>query len=139
MKRSLTVAVLALAFLLMAAMRTDDRVPMGVRISIAPSTEAEYQLLGRATPDTYTCRARIYDATSESYGFAGADVVVAPGTKETKTVTTQGLAVTLTVAISKENHRAQARVMAKRGDRIVIDQRSEVELRAPGRAIMPLQ
>ena len=139
MKRSLIVAVLALAFLLIAAMKTDDPTPLGVDVSIAPSTRDPYMLLRRATPDTYTCRAHIYDANDPHYGFAMAEVVVAPGEKEKKTVVVQGLEMTFTVAIGKGSDLATTKVVAKRGDKIVLNQSSVVELRGPSRTIVPLQ
>ena len=85
MKRSLIVAVLVLAFLLIAGMKTDEATPLGVDVVIAPSTRDPYMLL-RATPDTYTCRAYVHDANDRRYAFASAQVVVAPGQTKTKTV-----------------------------------------------------
>jgi hypothetical protein len=137
MKRFAIVSVLA--FLLFVAMRANDAVPLGVQISIAPSGHDEYQLLRRATPDTYTCRAFIYDATNERYGFADPQVIVAAGERQTTTESRDGLEVTFTVAVSKENDRAAAEVVAKRGDKIVLRQKSDVVLRGPGRTIVPLR
>lgn len=139
MKRSLIVAILALAFLLLAAMKTDNATPLGAHVTVAPSTRDPYQLLRRATPDTYTCRALVYDADNPQFAFASLDVVVAPGGKESKSITVQGLTSTFTVGISKDNDRAVTQVTAKRGEKFVLNQRSEIELRAPGRTIIPLQ
>ncbi len=137
MKRIAIVSVLA--FLLFAAMRTNDAVPLGVQVSIAPSTHDPYQLLRRATPETYTCRAFVYDATDERYGFAAPEVIVAAGERQTATERTDGLAVTFTVAVSKENDRAATEVVAKHGDKIVLRQKSDILLRTPGRTIVPLR
>lgn len=137
MKRIAIVSVLA--FLLFAAMRTNDAVPLGVQVSIAPSVHDPYQLLRRTTPETYTCRAYVYDATDERYGFASPEVVVAPGERQTKTEVREGLSVTFTVAVSKTNDRAATEVVARRGDKIVLRQKSNVVLRTPGRTIVPLR
>ena len=137
MKRIAIVSVLA--FLLFAAMRTNDAAPLGVQVSIAPSTHDPYQLLRRATPETYTCRATVYDATDERYGFAAPEVIVAAGERQTKTEVRDGLSVTFTVAVSKENDRAATEVVAKRGEKIVLRQKSNVVLRTPGRTIVPLR
>src|SRR6185503_3153965 len=137
MKRIAIVSVLA--FLLIAAMRTNDAVPLGVQVTIAPSTHDPYQLLRRATPETYTCRAFVYDATNERYGFASPEVIVAAGERQTTTERADGLEVTFTVGVSKENDRAATEVVAKRGDKIVLRQKSDVVLRGPGRAIVPLR
>jgi hypothetical protein len=139
MKRSPIVAVLALAFLLLAAMKTDEATPLGANVQIGPSTRDPYQLLRRTTPDTYTCRALVYDANDRSYVFASLDVVVAPGEKESKSVTAQDLTTTFTVGVSKNSDRAIAQVTSKRGGKIVFNQRSEIELRRPERTIIPLQ
>jgi hypothetical protein len=137
MKRIAIVSVLA--FLLFAAMRSNDAVPLGVQVSIAPSAHDPYQLLRRATPETYTCRATVYDATDERFGFANPEVIVAAGERQSKTEVGNGLEVTFTVAVSKENDRAATEVVAKRGDRIVLRQKSNIVLRTPGRTIVPLR
>lgn len=137
MKRIAVVS--GLAFLLFAAMRTNDAVPLGVQVSIAPSAHDPYQLLRRATPDTYTCRAFVYDATDERYGFATPQVIVAAGERQTATELRDGLEVTFTVAVSKENDRAATEVVAKRGDKIVLQQKSDIVLRGPSRTIVPLR
>lgn len=139
MKRSLIVAVLVLAFLLMAAMKSEEPMPLGVRVSIAPSTHDPYQLLRRETPETYKCRAVVYTVADETKGIAAPEVVVAAGERQSRTVTDRGLRVTFTAAISKGNDRAATEVEIKRGEKIVFQQNSDVVLRAPGRAIVPLQ
>lgn len=140
MKRSLTVAVLALAFLLIAAMKVDDNAPLGANVQIGPSTSDRFQLLRRATPDTYTCRAFVHLANDPTEPFAALDLVVAPGRHESKTVKTRGLDITFAVGVSKASDRAVTQVTAKRGgDQYVLNQRSEVELRPPGRTIVPLK
>ena len=139
MKRSLIVAVLALAFLLFGAMKTDEVTPLGAHVTVAPSTRDPYQLLRRPTPETYTCRAVVYDADDPQYGFASLEVVVAAGQKQSQSVTVKGLTSTFTVGISKENHHAVTQVTAKRGEKFVLNQRSEIELRPPARTIVPLQ
>ena len=128
-----------LALLLLGAIRSNDAVPLGVRVSVAPSAQDEYQLLRRATPDTYTCRADVYDATDERYGFVAPEVFVAAGERQTKTETRDGLEVTFTVAVSKANDRAATEVVAKRGEKIVLRQKSDIALRTPGRTIVPLR
>ena len=137
MKRLAMVPVLAL--LLLGAIRSNDAVPLGVRVSVAPSVHDEFQLLRRATPDTYTCRASVYDATDERYGFVAPEVIVAAGERQTKTEARDGLEVTFTVAVSKDNDRAATEVVAKRGEKIVLRQKSDIVLRTPGRAIVPLR
>lgn len=137
MKRIAIVPVLAL--LLLGAIRSNDAAPLGVQVSVAPSAHDQYQLLRRATPDTYTCRATVYDATDERYRFATPEVIVAAGERQTKTEVSDGLAVTFTVAVSKANDRAATEVVAKRGEKIVLQQKSDILLRTPGRAIVPLR
>ena len=140
MKRSLIVAVLALAFLLIVAMKVDDRAPLGANVQIGPSTGDPFQLLRRATPDTYTCRAFVHYANDPTESFAALELVVAPGHHETKSLKARGLDVTFTVGVSKASDRAVTQVTAKRGgDQYVLNQRSEVELRPPGRTIVPLK
>lgn len=133
MKRLAIVSVMA--FLLIAAARSNDAVPLGVRVSVQPTTYSPYHLLRRAGPDTYTCVASVYDATNERFGFAEPEVIVAPGQRRTATEVRDGLEVTFTVAVSKQNDRAATEVVAKRGDKIVLQQKSDVVLRAPGSAM----
>jgi hypothetical protein len=137
MKRIAMVPVVAL--LLLGAIRSNDAVPLGVRVSVAPSAHNEYQLLRRATPDTYTCRASVYDATDERYGFVAPEVIVTAGERQTKTEVRDGLEVTFTVAVSHANDRAATEVVAKRGEKIVLRQKSDIVLRTPGRTIVPLR
>lgn len=128
MKRTATLVVLVFAFLLISAMKTEDDAPLGVNVVVAPSLRDPYQLLDRATPHTYTCRADVYDANDRAYVFAAPEVFVAPGEKESKTVTWRSLEVTFTVGVSKSHDRAITQVTAKRGGRIVLNQRSEIYL-----------
>jgi len=137
MKHIAMVPVLAL--LLLGAIRSNDAVPLGVRVSVAPSAHDEFQLLRRATPDSYTCRASVYDATDERYGFVAPEVIVAAGERQTKTEARDGLEVTFTVAVSMDNDRAATEVVAKRGEKIVLRQKSDIVLRTPGRTIVPLR
>ncbi len=140
MKRSLTVAVLALAFLLIAGMKTDPVPPLlGANVQIGPSTNDPYQLLRRATPDTYTCRALVHDANDRTYALASLEVVVAPGERQSDTVTVAGVKATFTVGLSKNSDRAVTQVTAQRGEQYLLNQRSEIELRPPARAIVPLE
>lgn len=139
MKRSLIVAVLALAFLLVAAMKSDEPVPLGVRVSVAPSAHEPYQLLRRETPETYRCRATVYTVADETNGIAAPEVVVAAGERKSRTVTERGMRVTFTAAISKGNDRAATKVEVRRGEKLVFQQNSDVVLRSPERAIVPLQ
>lgn len=117
MKR--VVAVSVLAFLLFAAMRSNDATPL-------------------ATPETYRCSAVVYDATDEHRVFASPEVIVAAGERQSKTVVVEGLEVTFTVAMSRGNDRAATEVVGKRGEKIVLRQKSDVALRAPKQAIVPL-
>jgi hypothetical protein len=137
MKRIAMVPVLAL--ILLGAIRSNDAVPLGVRVSVAPTSNDSYQLLRRATPDTYTCSASVYDATDERYGFVAPEVIVAAGERQTKTEVRDGFEVTFTVAVSKANDRAATEVVAKRGEKIVLRQKSDIVLRTPGRTIIPLR
>ena len=139
MKRSLIVAVLALAFLLFAAMKSDEATPLGANVQIAPSTRDPYQLLRRATTYTYTCRAAVHFADDPTEPFAAVDLVVAPGDHESKTTKARGLDITFTVGVNKSSDRAVTQVTAKRGDKFVLNQRSEIELRRPEQAIIPLR
>ena len=129
MKRLAIVSVLA--FLLIAAARSNESVPLGVRVSIQPSTPGPYQLLRRTRPDTYTCRPSVYDATQERFEFAAPEVIVAAGKRQTAVEVKDGLEVTFTVAVSRESDRAATEVVARRGDRIVLQQKSDVVLRTP--------
>jgi hypothetical protein len=134
MKRRVILAVPVLAFFFFTAMGNHEDVPLGVRIAIAPSSQDDYQLLRRRTrPDTYTCRAHVYDATDEAYGFTVSEVIVAAGERETKTDKVGDLEVTFTVAVGKDSNQAATEVTAKRGGKIVLDQHSDVMLRVPGR------
>lgn len=128
MKRTAVLAVLVLSFLLISAMKTEDATPLGVNVVIAPSTRDPYMLLERATPNTYTCRAQIYDANDRAYVFNSAEVIVSPGGKQSETVTVNGLEMTFTVGVSKEQDKAVTQVIAKRGEKMVLNQRSEIEL-----------
>jgi len=129
MKRLALVSVLA--FLLIAAARSNEAVPLGVRVSVQPSTLDPYQLLRRTRPETYTCRASVYDATQERFEFAAPEVIVAAGERQTAVEVKDGLEVIFTVAVSRQSDRAATEVMAKRGDKIVLQQKSDVVLRAP--------
>ncbi len=137
MKRVALVSVLA--FLLFAAMRSNDATPLGVRVTVAPSQRDPYQLLRRVTPETYRCSAVVYDATDERRGFASPEVIVAAGERQSKTVVVEGLEVTFSVAVSRGNDRAATEVVGKRGEKIVLRQKSDVALRAPKQAVVPLR
>jgi hypothetical protein len=91
------------------------------------------------TPESYRCHASVYDATNEARGFARPEVIVAAGQRQTKTVRGDDLEVTFTVAVSKENDRAATEVTARRAGKIALQQKSDVVLRPPGRAIVPLR
>ena|SRR5690349_10818695 len=139
MKRISLIGVAVLAFLLLAA-KYDESQPLGVNVTIAPASREEYQLLrDRIAPDTYVCRAQVYDAANESYVFATPSVAVKPGERQSDTVTVQGLQVKFTVAVSKENDRATSQVVAKRGEKVVLSQTSDVALHARGKTIVPLR
>jgi hypothetical protein len=139
MKRLAVLSVLA--FLFLVAANEKQQVPLGVEVTIAPTENDPYQLLGpkRSIPGAYRCTARVYDASETRFTFVAPQVVVSPGRRESKTVKEQDLSVTFTVAVSQANDRAMTEVTAKRGDKIVLKQKSDVMLRTPGRAIVPLR
>jgi hypothetical protein len=129
MKRLAIVSVLA--FLLIAAARSNEAVPLGVKVSVQPAEHNPYRLLRRAGPETYTCVASVYDATQERFEFVAPEVTVAAGERRTAVEVRDGLEATFSVAVSKQNDRAATEVMVKRGDKIVLQQKSDVVLRAP--------
>ena len=138
MKRFAVVSILAFLFLIGA--NTDAPKPLGVRVTIAPTEDDPIQLLRpRSIPGAYRCRAQVHDATDVRNIIAMPEVVVSPGHKETKTVKEKDLTVTFTVGVSKENDRAMTTVVAKRGEKIVLQQGSDVLLRARKPAIVPLR
>lgn len=138
MKRLAVVSMLA--FLFFVAANTEQPIALGARVTIAPTEKDPIQLLApRSIPGAYRCRAMVTDAADPRVVIAMPEVVVSPGQRETKTVKQKDLAVTFTVAVSKENDRAMTSVVAKRGEKIVLQQESDVVLRTPGRAIVPLQ
>jgi hypothetical protein len=137
MKRLVVVATLA--FLMFVGMRVEENTALAVAISIAPSTASEYHLLRRASPETYTCRAEITGTADPHYTYATPTVVVAPGEQQTTTAKGDGLDVSFTVAVSRANDRAKTEVVVKRAGAVLLRQKSDVILRTPGRAIVPLQ
>ena len=128
MKRVLTLTVLA--FLLFTAMRTDDPRPLGIRVEVGPSSRDPIQLLRRPTPYTYTARALVTHPT-EQYVYAAAEVIVAPGERQTVTKKGDDMDVTFTVAVSEKRDRAKTEVVVKRGERILHVQNSDIALAAP--------
>ena len=138
MKRAAFVAVLAI-FLLGAVQvpelaRPSEANALGVRVTINPASEEEYQLLRRRVPPgSYVARASIYNAADERV-LGSSEVILAAGANQTSTTTTAGLTVTFTVGLSQDNTRAGTKVTAKRGEQIVLQQQSDVVLRAPERA-----
>ena len=138
MKRAAFVAALAI-FLLGAVQvpelaRPSEANALGVRVTINPASEEEYQLLRRRVPPgSYVARASIYNAADERV-LGSSEVILAAGANQTSTTTTAGLTVTFTVGLSQDNTRAGTKVTAKRGEQIVLQQQSDVVLRAPERA-----
>ncbi|HYC59843.1 MAG TPA: hypothetical protein VEK79_09780 [Thermoanaerobaculia bacterium] len=138
MKRLAVVSILA--FLFFVAANPEPPKPLGVRVTVAPTEDDRIQLLGpRSIPGAYRCQAQVYHATDPGYLLAMPEVVVSPGHKETKIVKEKDLSVTFTVGVSKENDRALTTVVVKRGETIVLHQASDVVLRAPKPAIVPLR
>lgn len=139
MKRLAVVSILAFLFFVAANNERATR-PLAVMVTIAPTENDPIQLLGpRSIPGAYRCRAVVADATDQRYVFATPEVVVSPGHREVKTVKQDGLSIELTVAVSKANDRAMTKVIAKRADKIVLHQQSDVALRTPKPAIVPLR
>ena len=97
-----------------------------VSVSIAPSSLDHYQLLRRKTPETFTCRAWVSDASSNS-GFGWAELVVTPGSSAQ---TTKALAegYTMEFSVTLKASRADSVVTIKRGERLITRQRSAVHL-----------
>lgn len=140
MKRLAVVSILA--FLFFVAANQEPTLPLGVRVTVAPTEDDPIQLLGpraRSIPGAYRCNALVHDALDPRKVVAIPEVVVSPGHRETKTVKAGEYSVTFTVGISKENDRAMTSVVAKRGDKIVLQQGSDVLLRAQKKTIVPLR
>jgi hypothetical protein len=118
----------------------DPSAQFGVRVTVWPSTQETYQLLpGRVHPDTYTCRADVYDIDDERVALALPTVIVAPGQSGTDTKRFNDVDVTFTVAISKDSTRAMTRISAKRDGKNVMHQESEVTLRPGAGRVLPLR
>jgi hypothetical protein len=81
----------------------------------------------------------VHFADDPTQPFAVLDLVVAPGERESRTTTARGVEIKFTVGVSRNSDRAVTQVTATRGGKFVLNQRSEVELRPPGRAIVPLR
>lgn len=133
MKRSAAlVAVLAIVFLgaIKPAEKPAASDPLGVRVEITPTSNDPFQLLRkRAHPDSYACRASVYNAANSRSVMAGSEVIVMAGERQTRTEIVDGVEVTFTVAVSKDSSRAITDVTAKRGQQIVLHQQSDVALR----------
>lgn len=122
----------AVAFVLFVAMRTEPPMPLAIRVEVAPSTRDEYQLLRRASPFTYTARASVMDP-AQPVMYAGVNLVVAPGERETVTQKGERMNVTFTVAVSKNADRAATEVVVKHGEQLLHVQKSDIALRAPSK------
>jgi hypothetical protein len=139
MKRNAAV-IAVLAIVLLGAIQAEPSKPLGVSVTINPSSQEPFQLLRRRVPpDSYIARVFVYDAADKSVQHAGGEVIVSAGQRQATTNTVEGTTVTFTVAVSKDNTRAMTEVVAKRGDKIVLHQQSDVVLRVPERAAVPLR
>jgi len=131
MKRAAILSVFA--FLLFASMRpaTDPIPVLGIETEIKPSSLDEYMLL-RASPFTYTCRARVYSVPGSSrYGIlASPTLVLVPGKSETVTQKAKDFDVTFTVALSEKKDHAQTVVELTRNGEVLQRQVSNVMLTA---------
>jgi len=143
MKRT-AVILSAFVFLFFAGMQTGEKPlpPVAIEVAVAPSSQDELQLLGRATPNTFTCHATVWKPEIENgrrYGYVGAELFVAPGRRETVTKKAEGFDFRFTVAISKERDRAATEVALMRGETILHLQKSDIVLKPAQRAIVPLR
>jgi hypothetical protein len=114
--------------------------PVTIDISIKPSSQSHYQLLGqRLTPTSYVAAVSVLDSTGHKI-FGGATVTIEPGTRQTATGKLRDGEVTLTVALDHERSRAATEVSVTRNGVVVQKQKSDIMLRTgTAQGIIPLQ
>lgn len=144
MKRT-AVALGALSFLLFTGLTAAEKPlpPLAIVVDVAPSSNDPIQLLTRKTPDTFTCQATVMKpeiVDRAMHVYAGIELVVAPGKRDTLTRKGEDFDVRFTVAVSKARDRAATEVAILRGEEVLHLQKSDVLLKPAERAgIVPLQ
>ena len=112
----------ATALLLMSA-ATEPA--LDIHVEITPTAYSTFQLLGRPTPDTYTCHVTVVDPPR---GGVNAQVVAHPGTPADVTRRSGDYEVQFHVSIAKSGDVAETKVTAKHAGMVVARQSSTVRL-----------
>jgi hypothetical protein len=128
----------AIALLSLASTMPLIHEPSGYAISVnirpegAGANASPYELLApqRALPTSYICTVDVTDLASKAT-MTGPKVVVAPGGKETRGKTIDGLDIAFTTSVSRAAEQATWDVVLRRGGQVVTRQHSDTMLRAP--------
>ena len=107
-----------------------------IRTTVRPVSEDPIQLLARAAPGSYRCKAVVFAEPGSRKVFGPPDIVIAPGEAGETTTTFGPLTVTLRARIIGR-HRAETIVTVTRDGEIVSRQRSEAWLPPNSQAVEP--
>lgn len=136
MNRLLSVlAIAAAAFLFLAATPETPPLltPVDLRVDVAPTVYGPFELLREYHPDTYTCRAMLFEDEARHRLYGSVDVVVRPGEQKEKTSTSHGLTMTIKGKVDAERTGAVADVTVVRDGVLIAHQQSRVNMSRPGR------
>jgi hypothetical protein len=110
-----------------------------IRVEVFPSTMEPIQLLDRPTPESFTCRAMVFQPGTNK-GWVVQELTVGPGGRETTSNDVAGMTFTFAAAINKESTRADTLLTITRDGRVL--SRNRVSSLLPPRArssIIPVE
>ncbi|MBV9494033.1 MAG: hypothetical protein JOZ54_07285 [Acidobacteria bacterium] len=128
----LTLAILTLGTASRPAAQLPDVDRFEISVEVLPTSQAEFQLLRRETPETYTCRASVGPA-GEKKAFFAPKLVLLPGEHRSATQNAGPYSATFSVSINKPTDRADVSVDVTKNGVLVARQRSTLWLANPSR------
>jgi hypothetical protein len=116
--------LLALLFLTLGAKpKPADPAAYEIAVTIQPVDDSDYQLLPYHWRNAFRCTATVSDVATGAEQ-ASASTVVQPGRRGTEIETVNGLTVLFGVEIDQNREGAVTEVVLKRGDQLLLRQRS---------------